>query len=265
MNKKRASAYLTLITVIISIFTSQIGLAQDVNPQTLTIKVYPDGFTSVDYELNINSTFPTQNITIFGQVLENLIVTDHNGLPLGYNLNNSILSIFSLGTNEISIIYNTQDLTTKQGRDWTVILDAPINTRIILPEEAIIISLNKVPEIIETNDNIITLLMDDGLIQVIYVVGIVGTKEYAQLVLDEAEQTIIEIQNFQINVTEAEIKLEQAEEAFTLGNYAEAENLGNEAKSRAIQINQTAFQAQSKIIEAEQAIIKANNEKESWD
>lgn len=260
MNKKRASAYIIVTLIILAILTSQIVLTQKVNPETLVLTIYSDGFTSVDYELTINSTFPTHNITIFGQVLEDLIVVDSNGLPLGYSLNNSILSVFSLGANEIRITYNTQDLTTKEGRYWTVQVDAPINTRIILPEEAVIISLNNIPTIIETNDNKMTLLMDQGLIQVVYIVGIVGTKEYAQIVIDETEQTIIEIQNLEINVTEAETKLNQAKEAFYVGNYAEAETLGNEAKNRAIQINQTAFQAQFKITEAEGAIIKANNE-----
>ena len=142
----------------------------------LLLTVYSDGFVFVDYTLSVDPTFPTQNITVFGQALEELIVANADSLPLGYTLNGSLLSVHSLGTTEIGIIYFTQDLTLKNGRYWTITMVAPINTQIILPEETTIISLNKVPEMIETKDDRVTLLMDDGLIEVTYVVGVVGTK-----------------------------------------------------------------------------------------
>jgi len=224
------------------------------------LTVYTDGFVSVDYTLLVDPTFPTQNITVFGQVLEDLLAVDKNDLPLDYSLSSSGLSVYSLGTEEVSITYLTQDLTSKVGRYWTLAIDAPTNTRIILPLEATIISLNKVPEMIEISDDKVTLLMTAGLIEVTYVVGIVGTQEHAQIVLDEAEQTVIDTKNLGIIITAAETKLQEAENAFSLGNYAEAETLGNEAKNLAIQINQTAAQAKSQINEAENTITNAQNE-----
>ncbi len=133
---------------------------------------------------------------------------------LGYSQNGSTLSIYTLGTEEISITYITQDLTSKEGRYWTLTMVAPITTRIILPVEAAIISLNKVPEIIETNNDKVTLLMNAGLIEVTYVVGIVGTEEYAQIVIDEAETTILKIKNLVTIITEAETMLQDAEGRF---------------------------------------------------
>jgi uncharacterized membrane protein len=79
-------------------------------------------------------------------------------------------------------------------------------------------------------------------------------------VLNEAETTINEIKNFGTTITEAEAKLQEANAAFNLGNYVDAETLGYEAKNLAIQINQTATQAQSKMDEAEDAITNAQNE-----
>jgi uncharacterized membrane protein len=102
--------------------------------------------------------------------------------------------------------------------------------------------------------------MNAGLIEVTYVIGVVGTEEHAQIVLDEAETTINGITSLGVNITEAETKLQEAKDAFDLGNYAEAETLGNEAKDLAIQINQTATQAQANMDEAEEAITKAHNE-----
>ena len=240
--------------------TSQQSFSEETTAETLVLTVYTDGFVFVDFSLLVDQTFPTQNITVFGQVLEDLLVVDKDGLPLDYSLNNSILSVFSLGTDETIITYQTQDLTSKEGRYWTLTLIVPINTRIILPEETAIISLNKVPEMIETNNNKVTLLMTSGVIEVTYVVGIIGTQVHAQIVLDDAEASIMEIKNLGIIVTEAETKLQDAEDAFALGNYAEAETLGNDVKNLVIQINQTATQAQSQIIEAEIIIANAENE-----
>ena len=80
---------------------------------------------------------------------EDLLVIDSDGLPLGYAQIDSVLSVYSLGTSEIEITYLTQDLTSKEGRYWTLQMISPTTTHIALPSEAAIISLNKVPEMIE--------------------------------------------------------------------------------------------------------------------
>jgi hypothetical protein len=225
--------------------TSHPSFSEEITPETLFLTVYPDGFVFVDYTLQVDPTFPTQNITVFGQVLEDLLVADKDGLPLDYSISNGTISVYSLGTDKIKLSYLTQDLTSKEGRYWTLTIDAPVNTRIILPVETTIISLNKVPEMIETNGNRVELLMNASLTEVSYVIGVVGTEEHAQIVLSEAETSILSIKNLGINVTEAEAKLQEANVAFNLGNYVDAETLGYEAKNLAIQVNQTATQAQS--------------------
>jgi uncharacterized membrane protein len=120
--------------------------------------------------------------------------------------------------------------------------------------------MNKVPEMIETVGDKVTLLMNEGLIEVTYVIGVVGTQEHAQIVLDETETAIMDIKNHGIIVAEAETKLQEAMNAFGQGNYAEAEKLGNEAKNLAVQVNQTATQALYQIDEAQKAVGTAQNE-----
>jgi uncharacterized membrane protein len=260
LRKKRATAYLLFTLLFLLALTSQPAVSETITPEALFLTVYPDGFVLIDYTLLVDPTFPTQNITVFGQVLEDLLVVNKDGLPLDYSLIDSIISVYSLGTDEVEITYLTQDLTSKEGRFWTLNITAPITTVITLPEETTIISLNQVPETIMTSDNKVELQMNASLIEVTYVIGVVGTKEHAQIVLDEAETTINGITSLGINITEAETKLTEALDAFNLGNYVEAETLGNEAKTLAIQINQTATQAQSQIDEAEDAITNAQNE-----
>lgn len=263
LTKKRALAYLTLILFIVFTLTSQKSFCEQTSLETLITTVYPDGFTFVDLKLEVDKTFPTNNITIFGQVVEDLIILDKNGLPLNYQLNASSLSIHSLGTEEISVTYLTQDLTSKDGRYWTFTLNAPINAQITLPTETAIISLNKVPEIIETKNHQVTLVMSPGESQVTYVIGVIGTQEHAQILMYEAENLVSSIKNLGIILTKAEVKLQDSITAFNLGNYAEAETLANEANDLAIQINQTAIFAISKIDDAENAIKNKENNEET--
>ena len=193
--------------------------AQQTTPESLFLTVYSDGFVFVDYTVLLDPTFPTQNITIFGQVLENLLVVDEQGLPLDYAFNDSELVVDSLGTNEAQISYLTADLTSKQGRYWTLTLDAPADAVIVLPTQATIISLSQVPELIETANNQVKQFMNTDQIELTYVIGVVGTKEHAQIMLDEAETTINSIKNQNILIPEAEAKLQNAQTAFASENY----------------------------------------------
>jgi uncharacterized membrane protein len=260
LKEKRATAYLLFTLFLVLALICPPAFSEEATPETLLLTVYPDGFVFVDYTLLVDSTFPTQNITVFGQVLEDLLVAGKDGLPLDYSIGNNTISVYSLGTDEIKLAYLTQDLTSKDGRYWTLTIEAPVSTQILLPEETTIISLNQVPEMIETSENMVKLLMNSSLIEVTYVIGVVGTEEHAQIVLSEAETVTTTIKNLGINITEAEAKLEDAEAAFNLGNYVEAETLAYEAKELAIQINQTATQAKSKIEEAEESVAAAQND-----
>lgn len=258
---KRASAYLLFTLLFLLALTSQPAVSAETTPLTLFLTVYPDGFVFVDYTLEVDPTFPIQNITVFGQVLEDILIVDKEGLPIDYSLlDSATISVYSLGIAEIEVTYLTQDLTSKEGRFWTLKIDAPTTIVVTLPQETTIVSLSQVPETIEIIDNQMELQMTSDSIEITYVIGVVGTEEHAQIVLDEAETTINEIAGSGINVTEAETKLTEAMDAFDLGNYVEAETFGNEAKNLAIQINQTAAQAYSQIGEAEDAIANAQNE-----
>jgi len=238
--------------------------SEETTPSALFLTVYPDGFVFVDYTVLVDPTSPAQNITVFGQVLEDLLVADKDGLPLDYSINgNYTINVYSLGTDQIKFTYMTQDLTSKDGRYWTLAIDSPVDAHIILPVEATIISLNQVPELIETSNNRIELLMNASLIEVTYVIGVVGTQEHAQIVLTEAQTVIESIKNLNIKIGDAEAKFQEAQTAFGIGNFVEAETLGSEAKNLAIQINQTAAQAQTKIEEAEDSVTDAQNEERS--
>jgi uncharacterized membrane protein len=236
------------------------GAEKETVPHSLSLTVFFNGYVRIEYYVEVDPTDPTVNITLLGQVLEDITIVDQEGLPLDYLLKNGKATIFSLGSNQTTVTYNTQDLTRKEGRYWTLEANTTTNTTIILPTEAVVISLNQVPIIIKYIDNQVLLVMPVGNIQVTYVVGILGTREHAQIVLNDAEETINQIKELGILVTEAEAKLLEATEEFNNENYFQAETLGTAAKNIAIQTNSTATEAQLGIDEASSDISNAENE-----
>jgi len=173
LRKKR---YLAL-ALLLSFITSTVSLISPALSQeyatweSLTLTVFSDGFVLVNYKLLVNQSSPTINVTLLGETFEDLIVVDENGLPLDYFLIKEKMVVYTLGANNTRITYFTQDLTSKIGGYWTLIVDVPTNATLELPIEASVISLNVVPITIESSDSQITLIMPAGSIDITYVIS----------------------------------------------------------------------------------------------
>jgi uncharacterized membrane protein len=137
--------------------------------ETLTITVYLDGYVSTFYELMVNESYPAVNATLIGQSFENLLVEDEQHLPLDFSMSNGTVTVYSLGANIIRISYLSQDLTLKTGRLWTFRTETSTNITLILPEGASIISLSNVPDVIESLNSQVTLIMPPGQVEITYI------------------------------------------------------------------------------------------------
>jgi uncharacterized membrane protein len=98
-----------------------------------------------------------------------LLVVDERNLPLDFSTANGEVVVYSLGSGTIRISYLTQDLTAKTGQYWTLRADVPVNATVNLPEAVTIISLNNVPNSIESSDSQMTLVMPSGTIEITYI------------------------------------------------------------------------------------------------
>jgi uncharacterized membrane protein len=77
--------------------------------------------------------------------------------------------------------------------------------------------------------------------------------------MNEAEKVISEIETQNIIVTEARLKLQEAEKSFSIGNYSEARKIASQAKDLAIEIKGNAIQALDMIKKAEKAMAEAQS------
>jgi len=62
-------------------------------------------------------------------------------------------------------------LTSKTGKYWTLGANISTNAKVILPENTSIISLNNVPELIESSNGQVSLVMPSGKIEITYIAG----------------------------------------------------------------------------------------------
>jgi uncharacterized membrane protein len=254
------STFFLLLSFSFILVLASVNSQQAYSPDELFLNVYVDGVIRIEYHIKIDVTYPQIEISLFGTLYEDLIVEDENGLPLDYSLVENGISIYSLGASSAKITYFTPDLTNKSARFYILQLNSPINSNIILPEEATIISLNEVPITIGNLNGHSLLTMPKGKQEITYVVGVVGTRKYSLILINEVEIKIQEIKAKNIIVTDAEAKLLEAKEAYNLGKNAETEKLAKQAKELAIQIEVLAIEANTHIKDSESSIKKAQQE-----
>ena len=171
----RRAKTLTVLTATLLFFlltlhaNSSLALADaQATLKSLTLKTYLDGYVQVIHEMEVDDSYPSVNVTLLGEP-QSLLIIDEQGLPLDFSIANSLTVVDSLGCSWIQASYFTQDLTSKTGKYWTLQTNVPINITIILPSEASIISLNEVPDLIESSEDQVTLVMPAGQVEISYI------------------------------------------------------------------------------------------------
>jgi uncharacterized membrane protein len=226
-------------------------------PSELSITVYTDGYTAVDYYTEVDPTRPRVNVTLFGSLYIDTLVEDQDGLLLDYSPSEGGLSIDTLGSISVLISYFTQDLTSKTGQIWTFTVTAPVDTSIVLPKGSTIVSLSSVPLSMSNLGENLLLTMPGGETEISYTIGVTGTRERAVAVINDAEATIESIKTEGVIVDEAEALLQQAQGALDAELYAEAEQLAEDAKDSALETQVQANSAATEINQADDAIAVA--------
>lgn len=226
---------LTALVLIISaaLITPRVFKGQDVFPVTsesLFLTVYADGVVDVEFSVYVDSSLASVNVSPPGKFYENLIITNENEVLLDYTILNGNVSVDSLGSSKLELLYSTGDLTSKTGRVWVLHVDSTIEFVALLPKNSTIIDLSSVPIAIGTVGGVYFLTMPSGAQEISYVIGIIGSEESAALAINQAEQAIAKAKAANVTVSQAETKLRDAKTALEKERYAEAELLATEAK-----------------------------------
>ena len=135
----------------------------------LELSVFLDGYVSVYHYLWINQTYPSINVSLIGESQRDMLAFDEQHLPLDFLIVEGKAIINTLGASELGLFYFTPDLTLKTGKYWTLKTEVQVASKISLPEGATIISINRIPDSIESLDNQVLMIMPAGIIEITYI------------------------------------------------------------------------------------------------
>ncbi len=240
------------LILLILISSTPLAVGQEYySPNDLSFTVYDDGYVVVDYTVDVDPTMVRVNVSLFGSLYQNLLISDQDLLILDSTPTVGGLTIDTLGAISASLWYETTDLTGKAGQIWTFAVSAPITSTILLPEGSTIISLSDVPLEMGSLNGRVLLTMPLGDLEISYTVGVVGSKEHALAIINDAENTIEAIQATGVLTPNADDHLENAYSTYDAGLYPEAEQLAAQAKTSA---EDTAADASATTLAIENAI-----------
>lgn len=241
--------------VIIALVTpSVLVYGQDYTGISTFVKIYSDGSASIDLVLEPDPTLARLNVSLMGDIYENILASDSDGIILSWKENTEGIEVDGLGVDQITISYSTPSITNKTGSMWTAMVVSDVNAIITLPKGAVLVGLSSTPLGITTLDENTVITMPAGTSSVSYILGTTGTREHALVLLTQAGGKVSEIRLGGVIVSHAEGTLEEAQAAYDDGLYSQSEQLSRRAMEEASTTLELASQAVDAIGRAEDMI-----------
>ena len=124
--------------------------------KSVVLSVYGDGYVLVTQSLVVDSKSTTVQVPLLSAAVSNLVATDQNGSPLSYGFNpgGSNITVYTLGATSVTLRYDSNSLTAKNGTVWTLTFSALYNSTVMLPQLSTLVSVSGTPySINETNSS----------------------------------------------------------------------------------------------------------------
>ena len=178
--KLRVLPALFIIFLTFFTFNGSTVAAQEIDfeVESYDLQIYRDGLVHVAQILSVNDTFPAITVPLLNSSVNNFIVLDENQTLLDYVLDGSNLTVFTLGTEKVSIEYDTHSLTRKDFEEWSLIVTTSFNLTVLLPEESSIVYMSEIPSSIDLEDKKITLSLFPGSWEISYILSNLVPSEF---------------------------------------------------------------------------------------
>ena len=112
---------------------------------SLVVQVYSDGSVLATQSLAVNTSAGSVGIPLLSPVLSDVVATDQNGSPLSWRITGNNITVYTLGASDITLSYETLDLTNKTGTVWTLGFVTEYNTTVVLPKSSSVTSISGTP------------------------------------------------------------------------------------------------------------------------
>jgi hypothetical protein len=222
--------------------------------ESLFIALFSNGDALVEYDINITDPMAEEiRVPLFAESsVRNLIVVDYEDNAVEYAIGSTPNEIVlrAPGVSNVRISYTTQDLVDKSQVRWIFTLNSPdTGFSVRLPPESVLVDFEPQPSITPFAGQYLLTFDDPGPSRVMYVIGVLGTEEQANIVIRLADATINQVstEHPDIVLAGAEGMLQQAMAARDAGRFGDAETLATQA-------NDAALAAGRDFVAAQQAI-----------
>ena len=252
---------LVILIILLSMISTPSILAQsDITPLSLTLTLYSDGTTNVDYYVNSDPTKERVETNLFGENIENLVVRDEDGNPLETHILNETVRIDSIGATELHFTYQTDSLTQENKLIWLANITSPVNVTFILPKNANFLDISEIPLDIGVIGESQYLQFASGYQYVYYIIGLPSVVQEANTSIAKASEYITKKDAEGYMLAGAIELLIEADTHFHTEEYLEAKNSADEALLIATDIIEYANAAESALQSAEESINEAKSQ-----
>lgn len=127
---------------------------------SFNMQVYSDGSAALTQSVSVNASDISVTISLLSPIITNVIATDQNGSPLSFQISGDNISVYTIGATSVTIRYDTDSLTSKQGSVWTLAFATPYNLTVTLPAQSSLSSVTGTPvSISEQNGSPVLVLL----------------------------------------------------------------------------------------------------------
>jgi len=154
--------------------------------RTLDFTIYPDGSTHVFYELDVDPLKLEIMVELFGEMIENITITDEDGFLLSNEINHNLVVVDTFGASHISIDYDTQDLVSKTGKIWAFAIDAPVQYSLLTPKDSVIIEMSNFPLSMQVENEQAYLTLPQGQVNISYYISTLASAQSTQPIPEDA-------------------------------------------------------------------------------
>ena len=154
--------------------------------RTLDFTIYPDGSAHVFYELEVDPLQLEVTVDLFGEMIENITITDEGGFLLSNEINRNSALIETFGASHIFIDYDTQDLVSKTGKIWTFSIDTPEQYSVVTPKNSVIIEMSNFPVSMQVENEQSHLIFPSGQTTISYYISTLASAQPTQQITEDS-------------------------------------------------------------------------------
>lgn len=135
--------------------------------QSTILSVFSDGTAEVNQTVSLTN-MSSITIPLLSTQVGNILAVSDKGNAVPYEISNGNMTLSTFGISRVTLVYDTDGLTSKQGSVWDLRVSSPYNMILVLPYQSTVLSLSRAAGSYSTAGGNPTLSLSSGAWEVSY-------------------------------------------------------------------------------------------------